>query len=80
MDANNNDGLINRNFFSVCVDQFAEGWSNWRANTDQEILLDRQRDIELLFNMCREMVDNHLENSAEDSFNLCKQEIRLVVK
>ncbi|XP_023337464.1 uncharacterized protein LOC111708272 isoform X2 [Eurytemora carolleeae] len=59
----------------VCVDQFAEGWSNWRANTDQEILLDRQRDIELLFNMCREMVDNHLANPAEDSFNLCKQEI-----
>jgi len=80
LDANNNDGHKNRNFFSVCVDQFAEGWSNWRANTDQEILLDRQRDIELLFNMCREMVDNHLANPAEDSFNLCKQEIRLGVK
>ena len=75
-----NDGLKNGNLFSVCGDQFAEGWNNWRARTDQEILLDRQRDVELLFNMCREIVNNHLANPAEESFKLCKQEIRSAVK
>ena len=57
------------------MNQFAEGWNIWKRRTDQEIISDRQGDLEILFNMCREMVNIQLANPAEESFKLCNQEI-----
>ena len=59
----------------VDVNQFAESWNICKRRTDQEIISDRQGDLEILFNMCREMVNIQLANPAEESFKLCNQEI-----
>ena len=44
----------------VYVNQFAEGWNNWKRRTDQEILSNRQI---------------NLANPVEEFFKLCNQEI-----